>query len=173
MLDTMPIHSIGDGKFEKINVDDVLGYFVNNNLSDNLASSYLFNSENITSDVIDILNKQSETDSFSKSKKLDNDGDKNGKTYKSKSQSKKVNLKSKEETNFINKARTLTKRISGLIYTNSNIVNVDSLFYDSKLFETMMEETTDNFKILIESNFINIDELNETITCINTQMHHI
>ena len=173
MLDTMPIHIIGDGKFEKINVDDVLGYFVNNNLSDNLASSYLFNSENITSDVIDILNKYSETDSFSKSKKLDDDGDKNGKTYKSKSQSKKVNLKSKEETNFINKARTLTKRISGLIYTNSNIVNVDSLFYDSKLFETMMEETTDNFKILIESNFINIDELNETITCINTQMHHI
>jgi|TARA_B110000238_G_scaffold198719_1_gene244084 hypothetical protein len=171
MLDTMPIHSIGDGKFEKINVDDVLGYFVNNNLSDNLASSYLFNSENITSDVIGILNKYSETDSFSKSKKLDNDGDKNGKTYKSKS--KKVNLKSKEETNFINKARTLTKRISGLIYINSDIVNVDSLFYDSKLFETMMEETTDNFKILLESNFIDIDELNETITCINTQMHHI
>jgi hypothetical protein len=173
MLDTMPIHSIGDGNFQDVSIDDILGYFVNNNLSDNFASSYLFNSENITEDVVDILDRYSETNYFSNSKKLDEDGEKNGKTYKSTSSSKKVNFKPKEETNFVNKARTLTKRISGLLYTNENIVNVESLFDDSDLFESMIGETIDNFKILLDSGFIDVDELNETITSVNLQFHHI
>lgn len=173
MLDTMPIHSIGDGKFEKINVDDVLGYFVNNNLSDNFASSYLFNSENITEDVVDFLDPYSETTSFSNSKKLDKDGEKNGKTYESKPQSKKPNIKPKKETNFVNKARTLTKRISGLIYINKDIINTESLIDDSDLFESMIGASVNNFKILLDSGFIDIDELNETISSVNLQMHHI
>jgi hypothetical protein len=173
MLDTMPIHIIGDGNFEDVSIDDVLGYFINNNLSDNFASSYLFNLENITEDVINILNRYSETTSFSNSKKLDKDGEKNGKTYKSNLESKKVNLKSKEEINFVNRARTLTKRISGLIYINQNIINVESLFDNPDLFESMIAETIDNFKILLDSEFIDIDELNETITCVNYQMYHI
>lgn len=173
MLDTMPIHSIGDGNFENVSVDDVLGYFVNNNLSDNFASSYLFNSENITEDVVNILNKYSETNSFSNSKKLDKDGEKNGKTYKPNTQSKKINFKPKEETNFVNKARTLTKRISGLIYINQNIVNVESLFDNSDLFESMIGESVHNFKTLLDTGFIDIDELNETITSVNLQMYHI
>lgn len=173
MLDTMPIHSIGDGNFEEVSIDDVLGYFVNNNLSDNFASSYLFNSENITHDVVDILDRYSETSSFSNSKKIDEDGEKNGKTYKSNSSSKKINLKKKEETNFVNKARTLTKRIAGLIYTNENIVNVESLFDDSNLFESMVGININNFKTLLDSGFIDIDELNETITSVNLQMYHI
>jgi hypothetical protein len=173
MLDTMPIHSIGAGNFENVSVDDVLGYFVNNNLSDNLAASHLFNSENITSDVISILDKYTETTSFSISKKLDEDGEKNGKSYKPNPQSKIPNLKPKEETNYVNKARTLTKRISGLIYINENIVNVESLFGDSKLFKSMIGQSIDNFKILLDSGFIDTDELNETITAVNAQMHHI
>ncbi len=173
MLDTMPIHSIGDGNFESVSIDDVLGYFVNNNLSDNFASSYLFNSENLTDDIVNILDRYSETNSFSNSKKIDEDGEKNGKTYKSNSSSKKVNLKPKEEVNYVNKARTLTKRISGLIYTNKNIVNIESLFDDVNSFETMIGETIDNFKILLDSGFVDVDELNETITSVNLQMHHI
>jgi superfamily II DNA or RNA helicase len=173
MLDTMPIHSIGDGDFENVDVDDVLGYFVNNNLSDNLGSSYLFNSENITNDVANILDIYTETTSFSKFKRLNVDGEKNGKTYKPNLQSKKLNLKPKEETNFVNKARTLTKRISGLIYINQNVTNVDSLFVDSNLFESMIGISSNNFKIILDSGFIDIDELNETITSVNTQMHHI
>jgi superfamily II DNA or RNA helicase len=173
MLDTMPIHSIGDGNFENVEVDDVLNYFVSNNLSDNLASSYLFNSENITNDVINFLDKLTETTSFSTSKKLDKDGEKNGKTYKPNPKSKKPNLKPKGETNYVNKARTLTKRISGLIYINKNIINADSLFDDSDLFESMIGVTTNNFKILLDTGFIDIDELNETITSVNLQIHHI
>jgi hypothetical protein len=129
--------------------------------------------ENITEDVVDILDRYSETTSFSNSKKLDEDGEKNGKTYKSTSPSKKVNLKPNEETNFVNKARTLTKRISGLLYTNENIVDVESLFDDSDLFESMIGETIDNFKILLDSGFIDVDELNETITSVNLQFYHV
>ena len=173
MLDTMPIHSIGDGNFENVTVDDVLGYFVNNNLSDNLAASYLFNSKNITSDVIAILDKYTETTSFSTSKKLDEDGEKNGKSYKPNPKSKIPNLKPNKETNYVNKARTLTKRISGLIYINENIVNVECLFDDSKLFKSMIGESINNFKILLDSGFIDTDELNETITAVNYQMHRI
>lgn len=173
MLDTMPIHSIGDGNFENVDLDDVLNYFVSNNLSDNLAASSLFIEENITNDVKLFLEKLTETTSFSTSKQLDKDGEKNGKTFKPNPISKNPNLKPKEETNYVNKARTLTKRISGLIYRNKNIINVDSFFDDSDLFESMIGVSTTNFKILLDSGFIDTDELNETITAVNAQMHHI
>jgi len=163
MLATMPIHSFGEAIETNIDVFEIMEAY-NQDKSDNFASTRLFEETEVTEDVVNYLHGLNETNNFKSSQKLDDDAEKNGKTYKSTNTGKKIKLTPKEKNNLVAKARTITIMIPHITLQTRGAVNCAAdLDKHSDLFEDITGKDLEGFKMLLQTGFINREKLDESI----------
>lgn len=169
MLETMPIHSLGDAIPCKIDVEDVLNHY-HEDRSTNFESAHLFDESNINQTICDILIGREEIKSFSQKQKLDEESESNGKTYKIEKENKIIK---KENNDWIAKARSITVLLPHIIQQEENIKSLNDFNENSNLFYNVTKITLEQFKILIEFGFIDGDLIDDTIRSVSHQMHHM
>jgi len=173
MLDTMPIHSLGNAVPTKITVEEILNHY-HQDRSTSFDSTYLFDNEKLDENICNILQNRDEIKTFFVENKLDLDSESNGKTY----HQYVTNLVEKKETqtiqkinDWVAKARSITILIPHIIQQEENIKTLSDFDNHSKLFFNITGMKLENFKVLIDVGFIDGDLLDDTIQNVNYQMY--
>jgi hypothetical protein len=169
-LDFAPIMDHTGNKPVQKNVDKVLNAIAHtSNALEKFGSGFNINFNNVTQDVKDILNPVKQDANSKREAEVNNNNielGKNKSTAGKKGTQTTINVTAKEQRELQQKAITVVKSIPNYLWLETKKVdNIDHILYinNTEMFEREVGISTEGFKKLCNSQFVNTKRVNQCI----------